>query len=256
MKRIFAILMAALLLLPACTKEIRTETLQLKEEIPFHEGSPNSLELLVDIDFPVAGFPKAALEEVRRTIRTHTFNDSYADFTGSLEEMGKHWCDAIAEDYRITSQSLLEDLEMSEDDAPFLNWGCERNGAFGEAYGHYINYMIDQYDYQGGAHGMYGTFPLVFDRKTGQAVSWETFAPGISEEKMTELLTRHRFDNLMDVINEDDLDMDNIFFSETIEPGSWFVVGEKGLDFYYQPYDIAPYVFGVITIPVPWDDLK
>ena len=43
MKRTFILLLAALLMLPACTKGIRTETLRLEEDIPFHEDSPNSL---------------------------------------------------------------------------------------------------------------------------------------------------------------------------------------------------------------------
>ena len=34
-----------------------------------------------------------------------------------------------------------------------------------------------------------------------------------------------------------------------------FTVGENGITFYYQPYDVAPYVFGVIEITVPWEEL-
>ena len=248
--------MAALMLLPACTKEIRTENLSLDETIPFHEDSPASLDLLLDIDFPVSGFPKEALQDVRDAILANTLGESYLDFEGSLKEMGEAWRDAFVADYRVTNESMLTELEMTEEDAPFLNWGCDKKGAFGTTYDHYVNYIIDLYDYQGGAHGMYGTFPLVFDKKDGRVVSWQEFAPGISEEKMTELLTAHRLDDLKDTFGEDIPDEENIFFNQTIEPGSNFTVTEEGLDFYYQPYDIAPYVFGIITIPVPWAELK
>ena len=256
MKRTFAILMAALLMLPACTKEIRTETLQLEEDIPFHEGSPNSINLLLDIDFPVSGFPKAALAEVRKAIITSTLGESYLVFNGSLEEMGQAWRDLLVEDYRISNQSMLEEMEMTEEEAPFLNWGFDRRGAFGETFDHYVNYTVDQYEYMGGAHGMYGTFPLVFDLNNGQVVSWNEIVPGVSKEKMTELITAHRLDDLKDMIGEEAIDEGDIFFHETIEPSDSFTVDAKGLTFYYQPYDIAPYVFGVITIPVPWEELK
>ena len=249
-------MMAALLLLPACTKEIRTETLQLEEDVPFHEDSPNSISLLLDIDFPVSGFPKAALAEVRNTIITCTIGESYLDFNGSLEEMGQAWRNLLVDDYRVSNQSMLEEMEMPEEDAPFLNWGFERKGAFGETFGHYVNYIVDQYEYMGGAHGMYGTFPLVFDLNNGQVVSWNEFAPGLSTEKMTELITAHRLDDLKDTIGEEDIDDNDIFFHETIAPSDSFSVDAKGLTFYYQPYDIAPYVFGIITIPVPWEELK
>ena len=52
------------------------------------------------------------------------------------------------------------------------------------------------------------------------------------------------------------IDRDNIFFVDRIEPSDSFTVGENGITFYYQPYDVAPYVFGVIEITVPWEELR
>ena len=52
-----------------------------------------------------------------------------------------------------------------------------------------------------------------------------------------------------------DIDPADIFSVETIEPSEFYTVNEKGITFYYQPYDIAPYVFGVITITIPWEEL-
>ena len=247
--------MAALLLLPACTKGIRTETLSLEEEIPFSEGSDNLLSLNLDIDFPVSGFPKEALETVRRAIRTHTIGEVYADFTGPLAKLGKDWRDAVVEDYRTSNESMLQDLEVSEEEAPFLNWGFEYKGAFGETWGKYVNYLVDQYEYLGGAHGMFGTLPLVFNLETGQTVTWKEVAPGVSDEKMTRLVNKHKYDDLKDMLGEEGIEEDTVFFAETIEPSPWFTVNGTGLTFYYQPSDVAPYVFGVITIPVPWEEL-
>ena len=255
MKRSFIILMASLLMLPACTKEIRTETLKLEEEIPFHEGSANALSLNLDIDFPVAGFSETGLDNVRRTIRTETLGEAYADFGGSLQEMGQAWRNTLAEDYRVTNQSMLQELEMKEDEAPFLNWGSDRKGAFGETYGHYVNYIIDQYDYQGGAHGMYGTFPIVFDRKTGEVVPQEHFTGHLAPHLLKSLIDEYKYDNLKDIISEAEIEEENIFYVESIEPSPYFTVGEDGITYYYQPYDIAPYVFGVITITIPWAEL-
>ena len=257
MKRFACILMAGLLLLPACTKEIRTETLSLKEDIPFHEGNDdNTLSLALDIDFPVSGFPKEALETVRRTIRIHTLGEAYADFTGPLAKLGELYTERATEDYRTSNESMLQDLEMSEEDAPFIHWESEYKGAFGESWDKYVNYMVDLYDYMGGAHGMFGTLPLVFNRETGEAVTWHDVAPGVSDEKMDRLVNKHKYDDLRDTLEDAEIDEESIFFSETIETSSSFTVSENGLTFYYQPYDIAPYVFGVITIPVPWEELR
>ena len=257
MKRILLLVAAALFALTSCTQEIKTENLKLDEDIPLHEGSVNHLDLNLDIDFPTAGFPKEALEEVRRTIRTQTLGDNYADFTGSLQELAQSWRDAIADDYVTTNTAMLEEMEMEEQDAPFLNWGYEYTGGFGEAYKQYVNYFIDQYEYLGGAHGMSVNTPLVFDTKTGERVEWQELAPGVSVARMSELLRQHRMDDLQDMIgDEEGIDETDIFFSETVEPSPWFSVNKEGLTFYYQPYDLAPYAFGIITIPVPWSELK
>jgi hypothetical protein len=257
MKRTLLLVAAALFALTSCTKEIKTETLKLDEEIPLHEGSENALSINLDIDFPTAGFQKEALEEIRRTIRTHTLGDGYADFTGSLQELAQTWRNAVADDYITTNTAMLEEMEMTEEDAPFLNWGYEYRGGFGDPYKQYVNYFIDQYEYLGGAHGMSVNVPLVFDTKTGQRVEWQELAPGVSETRMAELLLKHRMDDLKDMVDEEEgIDEEDIFFSETIEPSPWFSIDKEGITFYYQPYDLAPYVFGVITVPVPWSELK
>ena len=140
MKRSFALLMAALLLLPACTKEIRTETLKLEEEIPLHEGSSNALSLSLDIDFPVSGFSAQGLEAVRQAIRTYAISDNYADCNGPLSELGQIWRNTVAEDYLETNQSMLEEMEISEEDAPFLNWGYIKFASPAEVTEEYVKY--------------------------------------------------------------------------------------------------------------------
>ena len=255
MKRSFALLMAALLLLPACTKEIRTETLKLEEEIPLHEGSSNALSLSLDIDFPVSGFTAQGLEEVRRAIRTYAISDNYADCDGPLSELGQIWRNTVTEDYLETNQAMLEEMEMSEEDAPFLNWGFDYKGCFGETYRHFVNYLIEKYEYLGGAHGISVEMPLVFDLKTGDVVTHEHFTGPVAPELLKSLLDEYKCDNLKDIIDENDIDPADIFSVETIEPSEFYTVNEKGITFYYQPYDIAPYVFGVITITIPWKEL-
>ena len=105
MNRTLAILMAALLMLPACTKEIRTETLKIEEEVPLHEGSSNALSLNLDIDFPISGFTTQGLESVRQAIRIHTIGDSYADCDGTIAELGQIWRNNVAEEYLSTNLS-------------------------------------------------------------------------------------------------------------------------------------------------------
>ena len=257
MKRFFTILTATLLLLPACTDNdsIRTENLSLNDETPFSEGSQFSLNLDFNVDFPVSGFEKEALAQVRKTIRKACFGDAYADFTAPVKDLAQAVRDEYAADYVSSNESFLRDMEITEAEANNLNWGFDIKGSFGETYGDYINYIVERYEYMGGAHGMYSLFPIVFDRKTGQTVTAEVFTNGVSRERLTELIDQHKFDELEDMI-DDDINREDIFYVEVIEPSDYFSVGEKGLTYYYQPYDVAPYVIGLITITIPWEEMR
>lgn len=256
MKRTFVFLLAAALLMTACTREIRTEKLLLKEEVPFSEGSAFHYGLDLDIDFPVAGLGNDALAAMRQHIRTLTLGDPYTGFTGPVDDLKAAWRNAAVDEYRTSNEDLLKEMNISEAEAFNLNWETMVSGSFGNEWDGCINYLVEQYTYEGGAHGMSGLFPVVFDKSDGQPVPWSRFAPGISEAAMTELIDRHKFDDLEDTLSENGIDTDNIFYVDTIEPSRWYDVDKEGLTFFYQPYDVAPYVFGVIEITVPWEELK
>lgn len=256
MKRVFVILLAALFLLPACTKGFRTEKLSLEEEIPFREGSENKLEIQLDIDFPVSGYDRNVLENLRRNIRIQTLGEEYADFKGSLGELAADYRTALLNDYRQSSEELLKDLGIPEEECYSLNWGSYINGSFGDNWGDWGVYNIEHYLYLGGAHGTNSTTPMVFDTKTGQAVTWNQVAINVSNEKIVRLINKHKYDWLKDMIDENDIREEDIFYVDPIEPSESFSVNDEGLTFYYQPYDVAPYVFGVIEIMIPWEDLR
>ena len=254
MKRLPAILLAFLFLLPACTQEIRTEKLSLEEEIPFHEGSQFHFSLHFDVDFPTSGFAQDALATARQSIRTACFGDAYVDFTAPLPELAQAVRNVQAQDYVLENEAFLREMEITEAEANNLNWELEINGSFGEKYGNYINYTIDRSSYFGGAHGLFALTPVVLDLATGKPVSDEVFLHGISRDRLTELLDIHKFDDLIDQL-DDGFREEDVFYVDTIEPSPYFSVNEEGITYYYQPYDLAPYVFGVIETEIPWSDL-
>ena len=256
MKRLLFLLLAGALLLPGCTRGLRTEKLFLNEEIPFREGSENKLDLQLDIEFPVSGFDKDVLETLRRNIRIHTLGDSYASFEGSLDELAREFRDAQVEDYLTENQDLLKELGIPEEECFNLNWATDIRGSFGDSWGDWTVYEVERYLYLGGAHGVNSTTPVVFDRNTGFAATWDQVARGVSDEKITRLINQHKYDALQEIIDENDINKSDIFYVDPIEPSDWFSVNDDGLTFYYQPYEVAPYVFGVIEITVPWTDLR
>ena len=255
MKRFSLFLAAAFALLASCTQEFRTETFEFDRQIPFHEGSDFYDGLSYTVEYPVAGFSKAALKQMRSEIFKACLGEAYANFDGTLEEMAADIAKVHTEEYVTANQNLLKELEIEEDEANNLNWESMVSGSFGEEYDKYINYQYSIYEYYGGAHGMNYDGALVLDKKTGKAVTYDTFTKGVSREGLMELLDEYKMDNLVKEI-EYDLKPEDVFYAETIEPSDKFRVGEEGITFYYDPYDLAPYVFGGIEITIPWEALE
>lgn len=256
MKRLVFLLAAAALLLPACThksKDIKTETLTFKEVIPFHEGSKFNLDLDFDVDFPTAGFDEEALPAVRQKIRSLCFGDEFELEEGPLDKLAQRIRDEYYEEYVEANQGLLEDLEIPEEEAFNLNWENFVKGKFGGKYKDFVMYTANIYEYLGGAHGISAELPVVIDMNNGEFVPYSHFTGDISEDKLLELIDNHKFDKL-DL--DDEINPEDVFMVDPIEPSNSFTVDEKGITFYYQPYEVAAYVFGVIMIPIPWEELK
>jgi hypothetical protein len=116
-------------------------------------------------------------------------------------------------------------------------------------YEHYIivKRILDFYD--GGAHGMYGTDYRVFDRNTARLVTLSDIADAgrlsdLREAVVEEL--RKKFE-----LREDERLTDAGFFEDDIALTENFFLSEDGIGFHWNPYDVAPYVFGEIEVVVP-----
>jgi hypothetical protein len=118
-------------------------------------------------------------------------------------------------------------------------------------YDHYvvIKRTVDYYD--GGAHGLYGTDYRVFDRNAARFVTLsdivgESKLPALQQAVMAEL--RKKFE-----LSEDEQLTDAGFFKDELELTENFFLSENGIGFHWNPYDLAPYVFGEIEVIVPWE---
>lgn len=257
MKRTFLFFAAVLFALTACntnTITVRYDILTVDIEFPYSEGGQQRLDLDAEAQFPNSGFSDEALPRACEIIRAACFGDEYRNFSGSLEELGETWRDNWHEKYMTTCAERLKEANVSEADAPFLNWDIKAKGTFGDFYQDgYINYNVEISQFMGGANGQNSVTPLVFDLSTGNTVNYNVFTGNASQALLSGLLDKHKFD---DIELPKGVDKSQVFSVTTIEPSRHFSVDDEGITFYYQPAVIAPSSFGVIEIPIPWDELK
>jgi hypothetical protein len=94
--------------------------------------------------------------------------------------------------------------------------------------------------------------PLVFDRKTGDVVPEEAFFADGYREPVAALIRAH----LPEALEGDEEALAAVSDPSTVGPNGVYEVTKDGVTWYYLPYDIAPFSVGVISVSVPWKELK
>ena len=120
--------------------------------------------------------------------------------------------------------------------------------------GRYVSFCQQEYDYQGGAHGMPLWIGLTFNLETGERLSLPDVIAN-SEEELNSIVTEY----FAEYINgnpeefwEDALDIvrDEICFE------SDFYLTEDGIKFYFHPYALSSYAAGFPEVTIPYDEFE
>lgn len=107
--------------------------------------------------------------------------------------------------------------------------------------------------YEGGAHPNSNTQYLIFDKATGKRLQLTDFFDTVSINKLT-ILGEPLFCAAKGIAPEQGLDEAGFWFpNNRFKLNDNFYFSEAGLTFYYNKYEIGPYVLGSteLTIPAP-----
>ena len=105
-------------------------------------------------------------------------------------------------------------------------------------------------EYRGGAHGMTVLRGVNFDTSTGERLSLHHVFP--DAEMLIRVITEKLYAENEPVIFFDS--MEGTVADGVIHDKISWVIGPRGVTFYFNPYDIAPYASGIISTTVMFDD--
>ena len=242
MKRLIP-LAAVLLLATGCQNGFRTATYSDDQAIPLGEGSADSLILSIALDYPVKGADEEVLGKIGDGILSAAFD--MEEHMGTVEETAVRYEDNLKDEY-------FNEYEGMEGEAGVRTWEDRVIGYFSGRKGRFVSYMVEYYNFRGGAHGIGTMTPVVFDRKTGDAVPEEAFFADGYRDPVAALIQAR----LPEALEGDEEALAAIFEPDLVGPNGLYEVTKDGVTWYYQPYDIAPYYLGVISVTVPWKELK
>ena len=240
MKR-FLSFAAILVLAAGCN--LRTTTYSDEQATPLGEGQTDSLLQSVSIEYPVKGAQEEVLAKIEEGILNVAFD--MEERPGTVEETALRYEDNLKDEY-------FNEYEGQEGSSGTRTWEDHVNGYFSGRYKQFLSYMVEVYSDRGGVHGISTMTPVVFDRKTGDIVPEEAFFADGYREPVAALLQAH----LPEALENDEEALAAVFEPGLLGPNGLYEVTRDGVTWYYQPYDIAPYYLGVISISIPWSELK
>ena len=232
---------AALLLVTGCN--LRTTTYSDEQATPLGEGQTDSLLQSVSIEYPVKGAKAEVLAKIEDGILNTVFD--MEEIPGSVEETALRYEDNLKDEY-------FNEYEGLEGGFGAKTWEDHVNGYFSGRYKQYLSYMVELYSDRGGAHGISTMTPVVFDKKTGEIVPEEAFFADGYREPVAALLQAH----LPEALEGDEEALAAVSDPGLVVPNGLYEVTKDGVTWYYQPYVIAPFSVGVISISIPWNELK
>ena len=240
MKR-FLPLAAALLLAAGCN--LRTATYSDEQATPLGEGQTDSLLQSVSIEYPVKGAKAEVLAKIEDGILNTVFD--MEELPGSVEETALRYEDNLKDEY-------FNEYEGQEGGSGTRTWEDHVNGYFSGRYKQFLSYMVEIYSFRGGVHGINTMTPVVFDKNTGDVVPEEAFFADGYREPVAALLQAH----LPEALEGDEEALAAVSDPGLVVPNGLYEVTKDGVTWYYQPYVIAPFSVGVISISIPWNELK
>lgn len=118
-----------------------------------------------------------------------------------------------------------------------------------------LAFKATNYIFTGGAHGMYSTHILNFDKATGERLVLADIFKPESEDLLIEVIYKaFKKEFFPDAEVGEEAGFFNL--EESLGPSENFLFTADGITFIYPLYEIAPYVMGEPTATVPYSELK
>ncbi len=236
---------------------IEYDSIVVNRHIPLLLDNDTTLpysDVNISFTYPVKFRDTESLNRLQQIFKGTFFGSMEYDSMSTQDAMNKY-IDNYTERYQSISNMYYE--EMAKLDGKTPNW-----------YWYYMNtsnkilfqndsllsYAVEYSDYEGGAHGSYQIIYTNIDLNDLVTLSEEDiFVPGYYKPLTERILQNLMKDN--NVEEPDSLLMKGFFTIEDIVPNDNFWLDDKGINYSYNQYEIAPYSMGVINVFIPYSEL-
>lgn len=226
------------------------EMIEIRDTVPLDSYAPNSPATKISIVLePVT------LDNSTATARAIN-NISYA-LTGTenndLTEAAEKYRQKLVAEYEELRADYIN-IRANNEEPFWFNHEHMLNGRCETGYKGYVNYIMDFFDYTGGAHPNSYKTVLTFDPGNGQETTLDNIMKENYEDTLLPLITQALMKNF-NVTTPEELDR-YIFSHNELFVSKNVILGKEKITFIYNRYEIAPYAAGEILIDIEYENIK
>ena len=169
----------------------------------------------------------------------------------ALENFATNYANAYRNDLEPLYRKE-EELNDGREMGAWYNYYKKIESRIQRCQGILLTYRNRYEEFTGGAHGMYATTFLHIDLRTLTPVTLHELFADEATDELTELLWQQLMADNQVSTKEELYDLGYASTGDLL-PINNFYLDDKGITFYYNVYDIAPYAMGPITITLSRD---
>lgn len=240
------------------TGALEFDSIQVNETVHlFGDTAKPACNLVINLVYAAQSSDVKLKDSLNTFLLSACFGDKY--MTMAPKEAVKKYTEKYVSDYLKDLEPMYQkDEQEKEDNATMAAWYSYYKGVNGRVQ-LYIKdlliYRIDYNEYTGGAHGIYSSTFLNMDLRTLSPIRLDDLFVSDYEEALTDLLWNQLMaDNKVATHQE----LEDMGYATTgdLNPTENFYLSQEGITFYYNVYEIAPYVMGPVKITLSYEVMQ
>ena len=237
------------------TGALEFDSIQVNETAHlFGDTAKPACNLTINFTYPVKSSDNKLKDSLNSYFIAACFGEGYIGEKPA--KVVKEYTEHYVKEYRTDLEPMYaEDEKNKESEGSIGAWYSYYKGIESHVQLYYKNllvYRINYNEYTGGAHGIYMSTFLNMDLRTLNPIRLDDIFVGEYQEALTDLLWNQLMaDNKVTTRQE----VEDMGYTSTgdLEPTENFYLSPKGITFYYNIYEIAPYVMGPVEITLPYE---
>ena len=217
------------------------------------DTSKGSLSVDIHVEIPTSFANKTILDSIRNTIISNLFGN---EFVGQKNDsVVQLFSSMLYTDYKDNNEPLVNELDSASSYSFNNEHTIEGFSLLSDK--HIFSYGIDRYIYMGGAHGLNTRNYYNFDLKTGKIITEKDLFIDNYQTNLAELIKKRIIEQSQeDKTNETEAIMsleDTDYWTDSIKANGNFYITDEGINYIFNPYEIAPYYMGITEVSLPYN---